>query len=368
MEVFTQIMAHKVDNSTGFKYHAGFKELKLTHFCFADDLLVMCHGNVDSVKIIKESLDKFSNVSGLKPNISKSTIFFGNVKMEDQRKILNVMPFTVGKFPVKYLGVPLITKRLSREECKKLLDKVKNKVDDWKNKFLSYARSGDLARGKAKIAWKTLCKPKCQGGLGFKNLGRWNEVLLTKLIWNIAANKKSLWVKWVHVVKLGGKSFWAIEAKNNDSWIHSFVLWMAIQERLQTQDRIFLWNKDANMRCHLCDKSMDSHDHLFVQCCYAIEVWDVVKMKGYINGLKQNWKDTIESMAANHYKAIKSVVSWIVFRAVIYYLWQERNKRYISNEKKSTRVLSEVILETAKTRLMGIKVKNSTNVLNVAKD
>nr|GEU85081.1 hypothetical protein [Tanacetum cinerariifolium] len=92
-----------------------------------------------SVKVIQESLDKFNNVSGLKPNMSKSTIFFGNVKMEDHRKILNVMPFTVVKFHVKYLGVPLITKRLSMEECKQILDKVKNKVDDWKNKFLSYA-------------------------------------------------------------------------------------------------------------------------------------------------------------------------------------------------------------------------------------
>ncbi|GKD91529.1 hypothetical protein Tco_1367036 [Tanacetum coccineum] len=52
---------------------------------------------------------------------------------------LNVMPFKVGRFPVKYLGVPLITKRLGREECKQLIDKVSNKVVDWKNKALSYA-------------------------------------------------------------------------------------------------------------------------------------------------------------------------------------------------------------------------------------
>nr|GEU94883.1 hypothetical protein [Tanacetum cinerariifolium] len=189
-----------------FGFH--LKMVDWIYTCVSSSAFSICVN--DSVKVIKESLDKFNNVSGLKPNMSKSTIFFGNVKMEDHRKILNVMPFTVVKFHVKYLGVHLITKRLSMDACKQLLDKVKNKVDDWKNKF------GDLARGKAKIAWKTLCKPKCQGGLVFKNLGRWNKVLLTKLIWNIAAHKKSLWIKWVHMVKLGGKSFWAIEAENND--------------------------------------------------------------------------------------------------------------------------------------------------------
>nr|GEX08393.1 RNA-directed DNA polymerase, eukaryota, reverse transcriptase zinc-binding domain protein [Tanacetum cinerariifolium] len=93
--------------------------------------------SVDFIKFLKESLDDFSRVLGLEPNMNKSTIFFGNVKLGDQRKNLNVVPFKVGKFPVKYLGVPLITKRLSREECKQLLDK------------------GDLARGKAKISLKT---------------------------------------------------------------------------------------------------------------------------------------------------------------------------------------------------------------------
>nr|GEY70527.1 hypothetical protein [Tanacetum cinerariifolium] len=122
--------------------------------------LVMCHGSVEFVKFIKDSIDVCSSVSGLEPNLNKSTIFFGNVKIGDQRNILIVVPFKVGK---------------------------------------------------AKIAWKTLCKPKCQGGLGFKELGKWNEVLLTKHVWNIATHKESLCVKWVHIVKLKDKAKQRIE-------------------------------------------------------------------------------------------------------------------------------------------------------------
>lgn len=55
------------------------KNLKLTHLCFADDLLVVCHGDVDSIKVIKLALDEFSQVSGLVPNLGKSRVFFGSV-------------------------------------------------------------------------------------------------------------------------------------------------------------------------------------------------------------------------------------------------------------------------------------------------
>nr|GEY29590.1 hypothetical protein [Tanacetum cinerariifolium] len=117
-------------NSPVFKFYPGCKDLKLTHLYFANDLLAIFHGSVDSVKVIKESIEDFSRVSGLELNLNKSTIFFGNVKAGDQRSTLNVLPFSVGKFLIKYLGVHLITKRLGREECKQLIDRVKYKVDD----------------------------------------------------------------------------------------------------------------------------------------------------------------------------------------------------------------------------------------------
>nr|GEV74741.1 zinc knuckle CX2CX4HX4C [Tanacetum cinerariifolium] len=107
--------------------------------------------NMDYVKVSKDSLNEFSRVLGLVPNLNKSTIFFGNVSLRDQRSILNMVPLQVGTFLVKYLGVALITKRLGREECNQLLDKVKNKI---------------------------------------------------KHVWNIVAHKESIWVKCVHMIKL----------------------------------------------------------------------------------------------------------------------------------------------------------------------
>ena len=66
---------------------------------------------------------------------------------------------------------------------------------------------GEITKGKAKISWENICKPKDQGGLGIKDLQTWNEVLILKHLWNIAAKKDTTWVKWINVEKLKGKTY-----------------------------------------------------------------------------------------------------------------------------------------------------------------
>ncbi|GKA39075.1 RNA-directed DNA polymerase, eukaryota, reverse transcriptase zinc-binding domain protein [Tanacetum coccineum] len=191
--------------------------------------------------------------------------------------MLEIMPFTVGQLPMKYLGVPLITKNIGITECNQLVERVKQKVNDWKNKALSYASrlqliasvlaymhiywasvylipktnvediekvlkgflwsQGDLKRGVAKVAWKTVCTPKSQGGLGLKRLGPWNEALLCKHLWNVATHKESLWVKWVNVVKLKGKSIWEVNPIDGDSGT-----WKAILS-LRSKIKNHVWHK-----------------------------------------------------------------------------------------------------------------------------
>ncbi|GKC49040.1 RNA-directed DNA polymerase, eukaryota, reverse transcriptase zinc-binding domain protein [Tanacetum coccineum] len=196
------------DKNSLFKYNFGCKDMQITHLCFADDLFVLCNGDIGSIKVIKQTLQEFSKASILVPSLHKSIVFFGSVPLDSQQLILAELLFSVGTFPVRYLGVPLITKRISLNNCKQLVDKVRCKVQDWKNKDLSYAGfswwllcflwcGGELQKGKAKVSWKSVCHPKNQGGLGLKMIGEWNEVLLSKHIWNIVSGKESLWIKWV---------------------------------------------------------------------------------------------------------------------------------------------------------------------------
>ncbi|GJS23318.1 RNA-directed DNA polymerase, eukaryota, reverse transcriptase zinc-binding domain protein [Tanacetum coccineum] len=74
-----------------------------------------------------------------------------------------------------------------------LLPKAKAVVIDIEKLFKRYLwNSGESCKGKAKVAWKDVCKPKDQGGLGFKSLEVWNKTLLVKHLWNVASKKEPL--------------------------------------------------------------------------------------------------------------------------------------------------------------------------------
>ncbi|GKB50964.1 RNA-directed DNA polymerase, eukaryota, reverse transcriptase zinc-binding domain protein [Tanacetum coccineum] len=111
MEVLNLLIQKNIEESKGFKYHFGCKNLKITHLCFADDLLVFCHGDVVSVKVMKKSLDEFSGFSGLLPNMQKSTIFFGGLSNAEQQCIINIIPFTVGTLLNYWASVFLLPKQ-----------------------------------------------------------------------------------------------------------------------------------------------------------------------------------------------------------------------------------------------------------------
>ncbi|GJX41721.1 putative RNA-directed DNA polymerase [Tanacetum coccineum] len=258
MEVLTLIIKRRVRLSDSFRYHNRCEDLQLVNVCFADDLFIFTRGDVDSARLIMEALGEFQKCSGLVPSIPKSKVYFCNVRNQIKTEILGIMPFTQGELPVKYLGVPLISSRLLNRDCKILVEKVANKIRDWKNKSLSYAGrlqlcrsvlssmhvywaavlvipigiihdieqlmrgflwcNGDLKRGKAKVAWEDICLPKSEGGLGIRSLEIFNIALMTTHIWNIVTNKESLWVKWVHMYKLKGRTIWDIPVRADMSW------------------------------------------------------------------------------------------------------------------------------------------------------
>ncbi|GKE14923.1 RNA-directed DNA polymerase, eukaryota, reverse transcriptase zinc-binding domain protein [Tanacetum coccineum] len=174
-----------VTTSHVFKYHKGCKDLKLTHLSFADDLLVFCHGDVKSIKVIKETLLEFSKSSGLIPNMDKSVIFFGNVKEDIKRDILQALPFKMGKLPNKCLSyagrLQLITSVLSTmldywAAMVKIPKAIVNDIDRVLKKFLW--SNSELSKERSKVAWKIVYKPKCEGRLGLRGAQLSNGIVL----------------------------------------------------------------------------------------------------------------------------------------------------------------------------------------------
>ncbi|GAV65510.1 hypothetical protein CFOL_v3_09025, partial [Cephalotus follicularis] len=68
-----------------------------------------------------------------------------------------------------------------------------------------------------KVAWRKVCRPKDEGGLGIKDCRFWNKAAIMKFGWDIC-RKDSVWTNWCHAVFLKETNFWAAKIKNNCSW------------------------------------------------------------------------------------------------------------------------------------------------------
>nr|GEX28713.1 hypothetical protein [Tanacetum cinerariifolium] len=99
--------------------------------------------------------------------------------------------------------------------------------------------------------------------------------------------------------------------------------------------------------------------------CYSNEIWGklqtMIKWKSPLN-----WKDTITEFAQiKCNNNIWSILRRLVFGAVVYYIWQERNARVFRKDKRNIEVLFKEIVEFIKMKLMNLKVKDSKEVKRV---
>ncbi|XP_062075600.1 uncharacterized protein LOC133779685 [Humulus lupulus] len=270
MEYLTRILT-KVGSRPSFKYHDRCSTLKLNHLCFADDLLLFCHGDYPSIILMLRGLKLFSKTSGLCPNPSKSAVYCHGMLESDVNRILETSSYTRSSLPFRYLGIPICSKKISAAECTSILEKMTGRIRLWSTRNLSYMGrvtlinsvlisihsywaqlmilpkkllrdvealcraflwKGSLdTHSHGLIAWDHLCLSKIAGGLGFRRILEWNEAAIGKYVWDIAKKKDNLFVKWINSVYIANRSWWDYSCPPDCSWYWKRIV--AVKERLK---------------------------------------------------------------------------------------------------------------------------------------
>ncbi|XP_059454969.1 uncharacterized protein LOC132185181 [Corylus avellana] len=87
-------MADRTGGGSGFKFHPKCLKQKLTHLCFADDLLIFCEASLRFINTMQDALLEFEELSGLKANPSKSSFFcYGISPMQVKENLLKRRSF-----------------------------------------------------------------------------------------------------------------------------------------------------------------------------------------------------------------------------------------------------------------------------------
>ena len=122
-----------------FHYHPRCGKTKLTHLSFADDLLIFTDGSLSSVQAILAVLKDFEQRSGMAISLQKTSFFAAGISEAEVQGIKDRTGLSPGELPIRYLGVPLHTKKISLAQCAPLLQSIKTKLRSWTVKKLTYA-------------------------------------------------------------------------------------------------------------------------------------------------------------------------------------------------------------------------------------
>lgn len=264
MEVFTACLK-KATSSSNFQFHWKTKELAISHLIFADDVMLFSRGDQTSISTLLRGVSEFSDISGLHVNKEKSLCFFANVDDNIRNFALVNSGFHQGTLPFKYLGLPLITKKLSLRDCYPLLQTITSRIESWVNKTLNHAGrlqllkvvlfglqgfwsahlflpksvlkrlqtlftkflwSGNTTASKqVKVSWHDCCLPKSEGGLGIKDLCDWNRAAFLFHLWRITQpDNMSLWIVWFKRVFLKRKALWTMAIPGKTAWCIKKIL------------------------------------------------------------------------------------------------------------------------------------------------
>ena len=83
--------------------------IAVSHIIFVDDLMVFLKVDKRNARRLKLLLNELTALSGLQINYAKSAIYFGG-STQHRAWICSHMGLNAGELPVKYLGLPLLSK------------------------------------------------------------------------------------------------------------------------------------------------------------------------------------------------------------------------------------------------------------------
>ncbi|XP_023753688.1 uncharacterized protein LOC128134196 [Lactuca sativa] len=144
---------------------------------------------------------------------------------------------------------------------------------------------------------------------------------------------------------------------------NSFILWMAVLNRLKTQDRVRGWEMAGKLLCPFCEIVPDLHNHLFFNCDYTSRIWRYFCIKVGLNLKMVEWNDLI--LMLNRMLKLKTGENLIIkcmIASCVCHIWRERNSRLFGSRRTSAEGVIASIENEIRLKLMGLRKR--ANLIN----
>lgn len=265
MDVLSSMLTHaqRTGKISGLRFTP--QSPALTHLFFADDSLMFAEATVSEATNFIQVLNLYNGASGQKINVTKSGLIFSKVVMQrTRREIASLLHMPIWENPGQYLGLPAIWGRNKCNSLSWIEERVKEKLEGWKETLLNQAGKEVLIkaivqaipsfamaivhfpktfcnslhsmvanfwwkghrkdRGIHWRSWDKLTMSKEEGGMGFRDLRAQNLAILAKQAWRVLTNPDALWVRVLKSIYFPNSDFLCAALGRNPSWMWRSLL------------------------------------------------------------------------------------------------------------------------------------------------
>lgn len=125
--------------------------------------------------------------------------------------------------------------------------------------------------------------------------------------------------------------------------------------RLPTRDRLLSWGLTVPDSCVFCDADRESHQHLFFECPYAVEIW-----RKFCGRFLSTPPADLQAMVMlctqfqGSYSSQVKVILRLLLQVIVYNLWRKRNARIFRNISRSPLAFFKLVDRSLRDRLLSL--------------
>lgn len=189
-----------------------------------------------------------------------------------------------------------------------------------------------------------------------------------KLWWLLKTNTKipfSVSHAWNSIrEEKGGVSWYRIVWYSQCIPKHSFMVWLVMHQKLKTEDKLRSWDniRNANnLLCFLCNGTIETHNHLFFECAFAMQVRRNLLVYANLSRVPCIWGDFISFLEQRANKnAIWGIIQRLLLGSIVYNIWKERNHCLFKKHRRSVQIVAKDIVEEIRFKLLSLRTKPSS--------
>ncbi|XP_075083705.1 uncharacterized protein LOC142167450 [Nicotiana tabacum] len=124
-----------------------------------------------------------------------------------------------------------------------------------------------------------------------------------------------------------------------------FIMWLQLQDKLLTTDRLAKWGIALDLECVMFHTQPESRNHLFMDCDFTRAVWNRIllwlqKQERPTIGWDQHVAWIIQNVKGRTQQAhiFKSV-----YAECVYAIWMERNQRIFEKKSRNWEIIAREI-------------------------